>query len=220
MDQVVAKLKEFTIKTEQVSRGEFTTKTNDSKEIDSSTNEQISNGGSSKIIHWDTLIKQNIDINYNVIDELVNITFKMINEGKKENVKQQHIFDYINNHKIFLQDIYNWLLKNQNNSNSIYLLGYFNHHGLGTDVNKQKALELYQEAANLENNLAQYYLAWMYKNGEGVNKDYDKSFELFKRSAEGGCDDGIVMLGYCYEKGIGTDIIKQKASELYQKAAN
>ena len=32
-----------------------------------------------------------------IIDELVNITFKMINEGKKENVKQQHIFDYINN---------------------------------------------------------------------------------------------------------------------------
>ena len=54
--------------------------------------------------------------------------------------------NYINNHvKISQEIIYNWLLNNQNNSNYIYLLGYFNYHGIGTDLNKQKAIQLYQK---------------------------------------------------------------------------
>src|ERR1051325_8524677 len=126
MDQVVAKLKEIITKTDHVT---------DNCELD-----LPNDGGSSTIIDWDK-IKQNININYNVIDELVNITFKMINKGKEK----QHILDYINNQEIVLQDIYNWLLKNQNNSNSIYLLGYFNYHGIETHVDKQKTLKLYQK---------------------------------------------------------------------------
>ena len=50
-----------------------------------------------------------------VVDELNNLYFKMVNEGKY--VRKQHILDNINNHKINLKEIYNWLLNNQNNSN-------------------------------------------------------------------------------------------------------
>src|SRR5438067_1322884 len=57
-----------------------------------------------------------------VINELVNLTFKEINEGKDKGVRKQHILDYINNHKIDLQEIHIWLSNNQNDSNSIYLL--------------------------------------------------------------------------------------------------
>src|SRR5947208_314471 len=79
-----------------------------------------------------------------VVDELNNLYFKMANEGKEEHVRKQHILDYINNHKINLQEIYSWLLNNQNNSNqnnsnSNWLLGYFNYHGIETNINMQKA---------------------------------------------------------------------------------
>ncbi|EXX50443.1 kinase-like domain-containing protein, partial [Rhizophagus irregularis DAOM 181602=DAOM 197198] len=155
-----------------------------------------------------------------IIDELVNLYFKELNEGKEESVRKQHIFDYINNHKLNLQEIYNWLLNNQNDSNSVYLLGYFNYHGIKININKQKAYELYQKAAKLENSVAQVDLTYMYVNGKGVDKNYNKAFELSKKLAEREHSNGINMLGYCYDLGIGTDIDMQKAFELYQKSAN
>src|SRR6266542_4946155 len=54
-----------------------------------------------------------------VIDELINLIFKDLNKGIEENVRKQRILDNINNYKIKLQEIYNWLLNNQINSNSI-----------------------------------------------------------------------------------------------------
>src|SRR5205809_819846 len=108
-----------------------------------------------------------------VIDELVNLNFKDLNKGIEENVRKQHILDCINNYKIKLQEIYNWLLNNQINSNSIYLFGYFNYHGFGTNVNKQIAFNLIQKAADLENNVAQLDIVRMYIDGKDVGKDYD-----------------------------------------------
>ena len=70
---------------------------------------------------------------------------KEIKEKDEEIIRKYDVFNYINNHKILSQEIYHWLLNNQNNSNSIYLLGYFNYHGIGTDLNKQKAIQLYQK---------------------------------------------------------------------------
>src|SRR5579862_2326286 len=104
-----------------------------------------------------------------VTDELVNFIFKEINEGKEENIRKQHVFNCINNYKINSQEIYNWLLTNQNNSNSVYLLGFFNCYGIGTNINKQKAFELIQKAANLENNMAQLDISEMYIDEEAEN---------------------------------------------------
>src|SRR6185369_2838916 len=107
-----------------------------------------------------------------VTNELVNLIFKDTSEGKKKEIRKQHILDHINNnHRIILQEFYNWISNNQDNLNSIYLFGYFNYHGIGTIVNKQKAFESYQKAADLENTMVLYNLASMYKKGEGVDKD-------------------------------------------------
>ncbi|GBB84239.1 hypothetical protein RclHR1_10860009 [Rhizophagus clarus] len=155
-----------------------------------------------------------------VIDSLVNLYFKEVNEGKDKKDRKQHILDCINNHhKINLQEICNWLLNNQNDSNSIYLLGYFNYHRIGMVTNEQNALELYQKAAGLGNNAAQFDLTILYTDRSDIDNNLDKTFKLSKMLAEKKYPGGINLLGYCYDIGIGTDINAQKAFELYQFAA-
>ncbi|EXX55092.1 uncharacterized protein OCT59_023509 [Rhizophagus irregularis] len=155
-----------------------------------------------------------------VIDVLTNSHFKEVNEGKDYNVRKQHVLDYINDHRINLQEICNWLLINQNDSNSIYLLGYFNFHGIGMVTNKLNAFKLYHKAAELENSAAQFDLANIYIDGIDINKNYDKALELSKILAKKEYPGGINLLGYCYDMGIGTEVDTQKAFELYEKAAN
>ncbi|GES90981.1 kinase-like domain-containing protein [Rhizophagus clarus] len=155
-----------------------------------------------------------------LVDELVYHIFKEFNEGKNREIIKQHVLNYIHSHGIISQEICCWLSNNQNNSNSTYLFGYFNYHGIGTDLDKQKAIELYQKAAKLENRVAQLNLANMHIYGKEVDNDYDLAFELSKKLAEVECASGINNLGYCYNNGIGTDINNQKAFELFQKAAD
>src|SRR6266496_6376596 len=56
-----------------------------------------------------------------VIDELFNLILKELNEGRNRKMIKQHVLNCINNYKMTSKEIYNWLLNNQNNSNSIYL---------------------------------------------------------------------------------------------------
>jgi TPR repeat protein len=155
-----------------------------------------------------------------VIDKLLNIYFKQLNEEKERKVRMRNILNNINNFNINLQEIIYWLLNNQNDSNFIYLLGYFTHQGIGVNCDTKKAFKLFQQAANLEHNEAQLELAYMCIDREGVYKNYDKAFELSKNLAKKGFSYGMNLLGYCYINGIGTDINMQKGIELYQKAAD
>ncbi|GES90995.1 kinase-like domain-containing protein [Rhizophagus clarus] len=151
-----------------------------------------------------------------VIDELVELIIKKFNKGVSEKILMQCVLNYINNNEIILQEIYHWLLKNQNNSNSIYLLGYFNYNGIETDLNKQKAIELYEKAAKLENKAAQINLVEIY-----IDKNNSLAFELSKKLAKEGYACGLNNLGYCYEAGIGASYFDDvEVFELYQKAAD
>ncbi|GBC07852.1 hypothetical protein RclHR1_07730005 [Rhizophagus clarus] len=156
-----------------------------------------------------------------VIDELVDLIFKELNKGKDAIIIMQYVLDYINDLMITLQQIYIWLLSNQKNSNTICILGYFKYNGIETEINKYKAIELYQKAAELENRLAQLNLINEHIYGKGVNINYDLlAFQLSKKLAEEEYACGINNLGFCYETGIGTDSNEEKAFELYQKAAD
>ncbi|GBC20507.2 kinase-like domain-containing protein [Rhizophagus irregularis DAOM 181602=DAOM 197198] len=150
-----------------------------------------------------------------VVDELINITFKDLNDGSENNLRKYHILNFLNNHNIILQEIYNWLLNNQYHSNSTYLLGYFNYHGIVTSKDRQEAFKLYQTAAELENIVAQLELANMYIYGKGTKKNFDKAFELSKKLAEKNNPNAINRLAYCYDFGIGIEINKQKAKMCY-----
>ena len=74
------------------------------------------------------------------------------------------------------------------------MLGYCYENGIRTNIDKQKAVELYQRSANLGNIVAQYNLAIMYKNGEGITKDIDKAIYWYEKSAKQGDQDAQIRL--------------------------
>ncbi|GBC06319.1 hypothetical protein RclHR1_06770002 [Rhizophagus clarus] len=155
----------------------------------------------------------------NVINELINLILKRLNEGKNEEIIKKNVIDFFNIHMIILKEIYDWFLNNQNNSNSIFFLGYFNYHGIETNINKKKAMQLYQKAADLGNSMARLYLTNIYIY-ENCISNCDKAFKLSEKLAEEGIPNAINNLGYCYHWGFGTSTNYQKAFELYQKAAD
>ncbi|GBC10030.1 hypothetical protein RclHR1_00930008 [Rhizophagus clarus] len=155
-----------------------------------------------------------------IINELFNLILTNLNKGKGEKEGKKQVLEFINNYKSSLQEIYSWLLNNQINSDSIYLLGYFNYHGIGTDINKQNSFELYQKSANLKNTLGIFSLGKCYELGSGIDVNKEKAFELYHEVADLGNPHGIYYLGWCYDDGVGTEINKEKAFKLYQKAAD
>ncbi|GBB95882.1 hypothetical protein RclHR1_26380004 [Rhizophagus clarus] len=150
-----------------------------------------------------------------VINELI-----FLLEGIRTERKKHEIINYLNNKDITSKEIYDWLLLNQDNSNSIYLLGIFNHFGIEINVDYQKAFKLYQNSMYLGNIFGIVSLGYCYQNGIGTSIDVQKAFELYQKAANLGNSRGIYNLGYCYNKGVGTNIDNQKAFELYQTSAN
>ncbi|GBC09615.1 hypothetical protein RclHR1_00900001 [Rhizophagus clarus] len=227
MNQVIDQLKLLispeTIENDQTNNSEDithnnTTASHEQKPFNSDNikNSDASFTGFSNLVTAELVECLNVPSNNIMNDGILKNIFMRLNEGK--DLKEDILDDcYIDS-----KEIYDWLINNQNDSdsNSIFLLGNFNYLGIGTQINKENAFKLYEKAANLGNSIAQYNLAQMYKTGEGVNIDYEKAFKLFEESFRGEYLNGIFMLGYCYSNGIGTSVDGHKAFELYEKAAN
>src|SRR3954468_24096463 len=86
-----------------------------------------------------------------LINVIVNEILDIIDKPQSEVAEIKSIHNCLNNHNVTSQEIYNLLLNNRIDSNSIIILADFHFLGIGTSVNKQKAFELFQEAANLGN---------------------------------------------------------------------
>ena len=69
------------------------------------------------------------------------------------------------------------------NAYGINNLGYCYGNGIGTSIDKQKAFELYQEAANLGNTSGINNLGDCYYSGIGIGMDEQKAFELYQKAA-------------------------------------
>lgn len=66
-----------------------------------------------------------------------------------------------------------------------------------TEINLEKALDLYKKAAEQRDLLALNYLGAYYYNH---TKEYDKSVKLFKEASENGtCSRALNNLGMCFE---------------------
>ncbi|CAI2177922.1 8907_t:CDS:2, partial [Funneliformis geosporum] len=164
-------------------------------------------------------ISEEEDLN-NVIDEIVSFIFNITNEGKELRIRNQHVFDYFNNQYITSQEILNWLLRNQNNPNNIFLLGYFNYFGIEICEDDKKAFNLFFNASNQNHKLAHFFVGECYRYGNGTKKNEQLAFEYYKKLANRNCAAAQLQISYCYEKGIGIKKDVKKAIYWYQKAAH
>src|SRR5436190_22902679 len=103
---------------------------------------------------------------------IINEIFDINSKSQEDEEEKQNILNCISKYNVTLQELYNWLLHNQNNSNFTVVLANFNYLGIGTNVDKQKVFELLQEAATLGNALGIRQLGYCYEIGIGtsVNK--------------------------------------------------
>jgi hypothetical protein len=150
-----------------------------------------------------------------IVNEIISLLENIdIERKKRETVK------FLKNYNITSEEVYNYLLNNQDNSNSIFLLGAFNYFGIATNVDIHKAFELYGDAVNLGNAFGMTSLGYCYQNGSGTIVNEQLAFTLYQNAANLGNGRGMHNLGICYRDGIGTSINGQKAFESYQKSAN
>ncbi|POG69185.1 kinase-like domain-containing protein [Rhizophagus irregularis DAOM 181602=DAOM 197198] len=149
-----------------------------------------------------------------MVNEILTIIFNDYNEVIKRNV-----LNYLNNHNITLQEFNNLLLDNQNNSNSLALLGECNLYGIGTDIDRKKAFESYQKAADLGNSFGIICLGYCYRNGTGTDIDNKKAFELYQKAADLGNSSAQYNLAFMYEYGKGIVKNIDKAIYWYKKSA-
>ncbi|CAB4438333.1 unnamed protein product [Rhizophagus irregularis] len=151
-----------------------------------------------------------------ITNEIVDLIFKEVNKGIEK--VEQHVLDYLNNYKIKSEEIYNWLLlNNQNNTESIFLFGYFNYYGIGTIKDKEKAFSLFISASELNHILAQYFVGICYEFGNGVTKSKRLRFEYYEKVANKDYAMGQFMLGGFYES-VKNDL--KLAAYWYEKATN
>ncbi|CAB4404740.1 unnamed protein product [Rhizophagus irregularis] len=68
-------------------------------------------------------------------------------------------------------------------ASNMYFYGkaYCYEHAFGTNMNGQKAFELYQDAADLGNVFGIYNLGRCYRNGIGISVNIKKALELYQK---------------------------------------
>ncbi|POG65711.1 uncharacterized protein OCT59_024378 [Rhizophagus irregularis] len=155
-----------------------------------------------------------------IVDETNDLIFKLYNKEIEWYLVKEQVIEYFNKYNTNSQEIYNWLSNNQNNSISIFLLGYFNYLGIKTSRNYEKAFKLFINASEKYHILAQSFVGECYRYGHGTKKNEKLAFEYYKKVANINFTRGQLRIGYCYENGMGTEKDLKKASYWYEKAAN
>ncbi|GBC22007.2 kinase-like domain-containing protein [Rhizophagus irregularis DAOM 181602=DAOM 197198] len=130
----------------QLSRNQLFRLNNDNP-LNEKMSQIVQNFSRNNIKEIEPLMSNLIINNFNLV--VNNIILFLENTDVK--MRKSAIVNYLNNHDIDSQEIYYWLLDCQDNSSYVFLLGVFYHFGIETNVDRQKAYELYQMAANTEN---------------------------------------------------------------------
>ncbi|POG63841.1 hypothetical protein GLOIN_2v522297 [Rhizophagus irregularis DAOM 181602=DAOM 197198] len=218
INQVVERLREIITKTNITTENNISASLNTDSHGEMSQIIQNFNKMNTKEIVPANIIIENDS--FEIVNNIVNYIFKIVNVGKEFTLTKstRNILDYFNNNNINSQEIYDWLLINQNNSDSMFLLGYFNYLGIETSEDNKKAFDLFINASEQGHILAQLYVGSCYQSGYGTTKDKELALKYYEKIANLGYASGLLKVGYCYDCGIGTSVNYQKAIELYQQA--
>ncbi|EXX61269.1 Skt5p [Rhizophagus irregularis DAOM 197198w] len=154
-----------------------------------------------------------------IVDEINDLIYKLGNKGINWKLEKQQVIEYFNNHNLNSQEFYNWLLNNQNSSNSIFILGYFNYYGIITSEINDKAFDLFINASEKNHTLAQNFVGLCYDHGYGTIKNEKLAFEYYEKAANNGIIDAVYNLGISYKNGEGIEKDHNKAFELLKQSA-
>lgn len=102
---------------------------------------------------------------------------------------------------------------------AIHKLGDCYRHGVGTERDIPKAVEVLEHAAEWNDPEALNVIGECYFSGEGVERNHDKTFEYCMRAAEQGHAEAQYNVGFCFENGCGAEPNMEKAMEWYGKSA-
>ncbi|MCH5216394.1 MAG: sel1 repeat family protein [Muribaculaceae bacterium] len=101
------------------------------------------------------------------------------------------------------------------NPEAAYYLATLYESGNGVDQNMEKAIELYQIAADMGYGKAQCYLADIFYEGRGTDKDLISAVNLYQKASESHqlTEKGATRLAECYENGLGGLPLDKKMAE-------
>ena len=94
---------------------------------------------------------------------------------------------------------------------SLYEKGVQYYDGKGVPVDKEKALLLFEQAAQQGHVEAQVIVGSLYERGDGTDVDYQKALYWYEKAAEQGHDHGVVACASMYREGKGTPVDLEKA---------
>ncbi|GBC06009.1 hypothetical protein RclHR1_06550013 [Rhizophagus clarus] len=155
-----------------------------------------------------------------IVDGINDLIFKLLNKGVDDQLIDEQIIEYFNYYNTNSQEIYNWLSKNQNSSNAIFLFGYFNYYGSETSENEKEAFNLFNDASEKDHILAQYFVGECYEYGRGTIGNKKLAFEYYEKVANKNFTNGQLRMGYFYKNGIGIEEDLEEAFYWHEKAAN
>ncbi|KAF0536901.1 calmodulin-dependent protein kinase [Gigaspora margarita] len=102
---------------------------------------------------------------------------KLFNEG---NSVRDIIINYISQNNKSNEEVFQWLLANNNHPNNICLLGLFYRWNIGTNEDSIEFLNLFVSAANKGDHNAQYFAGRCYAEGlGGTDKDERRAIECY-----------------------------------------
>ncbi len=107
---------------------------------------------------------------------------------------------------------------NQDDAESLFLLGVMYHEGHGARRNDKRALDYFTRAFNLGDETSLYYLGKLHLHGKGIREDAEKAVSYFKQGIEREDVGCYISMADCYSKGIGVEQDLDKAAELIEKA--
>lgn len=108
----------------------------------------------------------------------------------------------------------------QSNAAILYHMGISYAEGQMTgQVDHQKAVDCYRQAAMLGNSDAMFCLAICYSNGYGVELDHSIACEWYMQAGNLGHSQALYNLGLCYQNGWGVPVEYETADAYFQRAA-